>query len=100
MYKFTIADPSQPYPTTYKIYLVSDSGRPILQIMRQPVFIVVVIKGMFSYGTITLVMIVIHLAIIFCVFSFANLTTIIQSHVFAMFSPSFFTSNLIKLLGA
>ena len=100
MYNFTIADPSQPYPTTYKIYLVSDSGRPFLQIISQPVFIVAVIKGMLRHGTITLIMIVIHLAIIFCVFSFANLTTVIQSHVFAMFSPSFFMINLIKLLGA
>jgi MFS family permease len=86
-------------PTPTKISWNSKSGRSILKIMRQPTFIVAVMSGMLGYGTMTFVMIATPLAMNFCGFSFADSATVIQWHVFAMFSPSFFTGNLIKRFG-
>ena len=78
---------------------INNSGRPILEIMRQPVFIVAAMSGMFGYGAMTFVMIATPLAMNFCGFAFTDSATVIQWHVLAMFAPSFITGSLIKKFG-
>jgi len=74
-------------------------GRPLIEIMRQPVFIGAVVSGMFGYGIMTLVMTATPLAMQFCGYGFSDTATIIQLHAIAMFSPSFITGHLIKRFG-
>ncbi len=78
---------------------INNSGRPIFEIMRQPVFIVAAMSGMFGYGAMTFVMIATPLAMNFCGFAFTDSATVIQWHVLAMFAPSFITGSLIKKFG-
>jgi len=85
-----------PRPTSTGISL---QGRPILQIMRQPVFVVAVISAMLGYAVMTLVMTATPLAMKFCGFVFSDSATVIQWHALAMFAPSFFTGRLIKRFG-
>ncbi len=77
----------------------SYSGRPLLEIARQPVFIVAVLTAMCGYGVMTLVMTATPLAMQFCGFAFSDSATVIQWHVLAMFAPSFFTGSLIRRFG-
>lgn len=78
---------------------LSSSGRPLGQIVRQPVFIVAVLSGMSGYGTMTLIMTATPLAMKSCGFAFGDTATVIQGHVLAMFLPSFFTGSLIQRFG-
>lgn len=78
---------------------IAKGGRPLLEIMRQPVFIVAVMTAMLGYGTMTLVMTATPLAMQFCGFDFRDSATVIQWHILAMFAPSFFTGHLIKRFG-
>lgn len=76
-----------------------NSGRPLSQIVRQPVFVVAVLSGALGYGAMTLIMTATPLAMTGCGFAFADTATVIQGHVIAMFLPSFFTGSLIQRFG-
>jgi predicted MFS family arabinose efflux permease len=75
------------------------SGRPMIEIMRQPVFIVAVMSGALGYGSMILIMTATPLAMAGCGFAFNDTATVIQAHVLAMFLPSFFTGSLIQRFG-
>jgi len=75
------------------------AGRPMLEIARQPVFMVAVLSSMVGYATMTFIMQATPLAMQICGFGFTDTATIIQWHVLAMFAPSFFTGHLIKRIG-
>lgn len=75
------------------------AGRPLIEIIRQPTFILAVATAMFGYGVMTLVMTATPLAMTICGFGFSDTATVIQWHVLAMFAPSFFTGDLIKRFG-
>jgi MFS family permease len=77
----------------------SISGRPLIEIVRQPVFLVAVSGSMIGYGVMSLVMTATPLAMVECGFSFADSTFVIQWHVLGMFVPSFFTGHLIARFG-
>ncbi|NOU04984.1 MAG: MFS transporter [Hyphomicrobiaceae bacterium] len=77
----------------------ASSGRPMSEIMRQPMFVVAVLSSMFGYAVMTLVMSATPLAMNGCGFGFADSATVIQAHVIAMFLPSFFTGHLINRFG-
>jgi MFS family permease len=78
---------------------LGSSGRPLREIVRQPVFVVAVLSGMAGYGTMTLIMTATPLAMKGCGFAFNDTATVIQGHVLAMFLPSFFTGSLIQRFG-
>ena len=78
---------------------VNDPGRPLGEIIRQPVFITAVLGGMVGYGTMGLIMTAAPLAIVGCGFGVNEAATVIQWHVVAMFAPSFFTGSLIARYG-
>ena len=73
--------------------------RPIVDIIRQPVFLVSVSAAMVSYTTMNLLMTATPLAMGGCGFSFEQSTNVIQLHVLGMFLPGFFVGNLIKRFG-
>ncbi|MDD9878902.1 MAG: MFS transporter [Magnetovibrio sp.] len=75
------------------------AGRPLLEIIRQPTFLVAVFAAMVGYSVMTLVMQATPLAMEFCGFGFIDTATVIQWHVLGMFAPSFITGHLIKRIG-
>ncbi|MDH5359677.1 MAG: MFS transporter [Gammaproteobacteria bacterium] len=74
-------------------------GRPLRQIIRQPVFIVALLGAMLGYGVMSLVMTATPLAMKHSQISFSDTAMVIQWHVLGMFAPSFFTGHLIRYFG-
>lgn len=77
-----------------------DPGRPISQILREPVIIVAMICAMVSYALMNLVMTSTPLAVVGCGFDATNAASIVSAHVLAMYAPSFITGHLINRFGA
>lgn len=73
--------------------------RPLLEIIRQPVFIVAVVVAMVSYVVMNLLMTATPLAMARCGYTFASAANVIEWHVLGMFVPSFFTGSLIARFG-
>jgi len=78
---------------------LSGAGRPIIEIMRTPIFIVAVISSTIGYGMMNMLMTSTPLAMQFCGFDFNSSATVIQWHIVGMFAPSFFTGSIIKRFG-
>lgn len=76
-----------------------NSGRPMLEIARQPVFLVAVFGAMIGYGSMTFVMTATPLAMVDCGFAFGDAAFVVQWHAVGMFAPSFFTGSLIQRFG-
>lgn len=76
------------------------AGRPLMEIVRQPRFIVAVLCGVVSYVLMNLVMTSAPLAMRMCGLPLATSNTAIQWHIVAMYGPSFFTGSLIARFGA
>jgi MFS family permease len=74
-------------------------GRPLLEIMRQPTFIVAVMSGMAGYGLMVLVMTATPLSMVACGFDFSDTAFVIQWHAFFMFAPGFLTGHLVRWFG-
>ncbi len=74
-------------------------GRPLLEIARQPRFIVAVACGVASYSMMNLVMTSAPLAMVMCDHSVTQASLGLQWHVLGMFVPSFFTGTLISRFG-
>ena len=77
-----------------------DTGRPVIEIARQPKFIVAVMSSMIGYGVMALVMTATPLAMVACGHKFNDTAFVIQWRILGMFAPSFFTGNLIGRFGA
>ncbi len=74
-------------------------GRPLVEIARQPRFMVALIGGVVAYGSMVLLMAVTPLAMILKNHSFSDATLVIQWHVLGMYVPAFFSGHLIKRFG-
>jgi predicted MFS family arabinose efflux permease len=74
-------------------------GRPLSQIVRQPVFIVATVGAALGYGVMNLLMAATPLAMQVCGFSFDDAALVLEWHVIGMFAPGFFTGHLIKRFG-
>lgn len=77
----------------------ADTGRPLMEIISQPKFMVSVICAVGAYALMSFVMTGAPLAMVSCGISTDLATTGIMFHVMAMFAPSFFTGNLIARYG-
>ena len=77
-----------------------DGGRPLREIMRQPVFIVAAIAGSLGYGVMNLLMAATPIAMQQCTLPFSDVALVLEWHVIGMFAPGFFTGHLIKRFGA
>ena len=77
----------------------SRSGRPLLEIISQPKFVVALMSAMFGYAAMILMMTATPLAMQFCGHGFGDTAFVIQWHMVGMFAPSFFTGHIIKRFG-
>ncbi|MCL6415045.1 MFS transporter [Aestuariirhabdus sp. Z084] len=77
-----------------------ETGRPIGDIIRQPLFFVAVLSATLAYSVMNLLMSATPLAMARCGFSFEQSARVIEWHVLGMFLPSFFTGHLIQKWGA
>jgi MFS family permease len=75
------------------------AGRPLGEIVRQPLFIVALLCGMIGNGMMALVMTATPIAMIGCGFEFTDAAFVIQWHILGMYGPSFFTGSLISRFG-
>jgi predicted MFS family arabinose efflux permease len=73
--------------------------RPLVEIVRQPRFVVAVACGVAAYATMNLLMTSAPLAMVSCGHSVKDATLGIQWHVLAMYGPSFFTGSLMARFG-
>jgi MFS family permease len=76
-----------------------DSGRPLREIMAQPVFIVAALAAMLSYGIMNLMMTSTPLAMRAHEHPFNDAAFVLQWHMIGMYGPSFFTGSLINRFG-
>ena len=77
----------------------ADTGRPLGEIMRQPVFIVAAAAGALGYGVMNLLMAATPIAMQVCSLPFSDVAMVLEWHVIGMFAPGFFTGHLIKRFG-
>jgi len=78
----------------------ASEGRPLKEIMRQPIFIVAAAAAALGYGVMNLLMAATPLAMQVCGYSFSDAALVLEWHVIGMFAPGFFTGHLIKRFGA
>jgi len=79
--------------------VASNTGRPLMEIMRQPIFIVAAGAGALSYGVMNLLMAATPIAMQICSLPFSDVAIVLEWHVIGMFAPGFFTGHLIKRFG-
>jgi len=77
----------------------SHGGRPLREIVRQPVFIVAALSAGLGYGLMNLLMTATPLAMDFCSHPYSAATLVISWHVVGMFAPGFVTGSLITRFG-
>ncbi len=75
------------------------TGRPLSEIMRQPIFIVSTLGAALGYGVMNLLMAATPLAMQVCELPFEDAALVLQWHVIGMFAPGFFTGHLIRRFG-
>ena len=75
-------------------------GRPLAEIMRQPVFMVAAAAGALGYGVMNLLMAATPIAMQICSLPFSDVAIVLEWHVIGMFAPGFFTGHLIKRFGS
>jgi MFS family permease len=86
-------------PAPVSIASPEAGGRPLIEIVRQPRFIVAAVTGLVSYSLMTFIMTAAPLAMIGCGHPVGAAALGIQWHILAMFGPSFFTGRLIARFG-
>ena len=77
----------------------SGGGRPLGEIVRQPVFIVSTVGAALGYGVMNLLMAATPLAMDVCGMPFSDAALVLEWHVIGMFAPGFFTGHLINRFG-
>ena len=86
-------------PRPVRVTGAGATGRPILEILRQPRTMTAIICAMVSYALMNLVMTATPLAVVGCGFGVDSAASVVRAHVLAMFAPSFFTGHLIARFG-
>ncbi len=74
-------------------------GRPLSEIVRQPVFVVAALAAALGYGIMNLLMVATPLAMSFCGHPFGAAAFVIEWHVLAMYAPGFVTGSVIARFG-
>ena len=74
-------------------------GRPLGEIVRQPVFIIAALACAIGYGVMNLLMAATPIAMQQCGHPFSAAALVLEWHVLGMYVPSFFTGRLIKRVG-
>lgn len=80
---------------------ITDKGRPLSELLRQPEIVLPMLGAALSYALMTLIMVAAPLAMVhLCGHTPTEAAGAIQWHVVAMFAPSFVTGAIIKRIGA
>ena len=79
--------------------IAGSGGRPLSEIMRQPVFIVAAAASALGYGVMNLLMAATPIAMQICGLPFSDVALVLEWHVIGMFAPGFFTGHLIRRFG-
>ncbi|PHM20180.1 MAG: MFS transporter [Curvibacter sp. PD_MW3] len=87
------------FPAVSAAQKSSAGGRPMREIVRQPLFFVAAVGAALGYGVMNLLMAATPLAMQVCGFPFDDAALVLQWHVIGMFAPGFFTGHLIKRFG-
>jgi len=74
-------------------------GRSVRELTRQPAFVVAIAAAALGYGVMNLLMAASPIAMQQCAHPFSAVALVLETHVLAMFVPSFFTGHLIKRFG-
>jgi len=77
----------------------SGDGRPLREIVRQPVFIVAAMSAAIGYGLMNLLMVATPLAMSMCGHGYGQTAQVFEWHIAAMYAPGFFTGTLIQRFG-
>ena len=77
----------------------AETGRPLGDIVRQPMFLVAVLCGMVGFASMSLVMTSTPLAMVEHGFTQDHAADVVRWHIVAMFAPSFFTGSVIVRFG-
>ncbi|MGH1485392.1 MAG: MFS transporter [Cellvibrionaceae bacterium] len=77
-----------------------ENSRPLITLIRQPIFIAAISNTAISHAIMVLIMVSTPLAMLACNHSVSDATHVIQWHVLGMFIPSFFAGKLIDRYGA
>ena len=88
-----------PFPPLAGQGSTTAQGRPLGEIVRQPLFIVAAAACAIGYGVMNLLMAATPIAMQQCSHPFAATARVVEWHVLGMFVPSFFTGRLIKRFG-
>jgi MFS family permease len=75
------------------------AGRPLSEIVRQPVFLIAAAGCAIGYGVMNLLMAATPIAMAQCQHPFSAAALVLEWHVLAMYVPSFFTGRLIQRFG-
>ncbi len=78
---------------------MAGDGRPLIEIIKQPRFIIAVACGVASYSMMNMMMTSAPLAMVMCNHSVTEAALGIQWHVLGMYAPSFITGMLINRYG-
>jgi predicted MFS family arabinose efflux permease len=91
----TFLDIPPPKPSVSR----AEAGRPLLEIARQPAFVVAVLSAMVGFASMSLVMTSTPLAMVGHGFTQDHAADVVRWHIVAMFAPSFFTGSVIVRFG-
>jgi MFS family permease len=86
-------------PTPQRTVREADTGRPLVVIARQPIFLIAVLSGMVGFASMSLVMTSTPLAMVGHGFTPDHAADVVRWHIVAMFAPSFFTGSVIARFG-
>ena len=75
------------------------AGRPMGEILRQPIFIISCGSAALSFGVMNLLMAATPLAMQVCGLGFDDAAWVLEWHVIGMFAPGFLTGHLIQRFG-
>ena len=87
------------FPPAPAVQASDSPGRPLREIMMQPVFAVAALAAALGYGVMNLLMAATPLAMQVCALPFESTAWVLEWHVIGMFAPGFFTGHLIKRFG-
>jgi MFS family permease len=87
------------FPPAPVVQASDGPGRPLREIMLQPVFMVAALAAALGYGVMNLLMAATPLAMQVCGLPFESTAWVLEWHVIGMFAPGFFTGHLIKRFG-
>ena len=87
------------FPSAKTETAAASEGRPLTEIMKQPVFIVSALTAAMGYGVMNLLMAATPLAMQVCSMSFEETAWVLEWHVIGMFAPGFVTGHLIRRYG-